>query len=118
MSNSNRKDVIQKHARHISPTFIKLLGMFDMGRVFVHASDVWIWDAEGRRYLDFNAGFGSVNIGHNHPRIVARLNELLTEAPLNFCHMGPAVHAANLAEALCQRLGEPFSICLFCSSGA
>ena len=68
--------------------------------------------------LDFNAGFGSVNIGHNHPRIIARLNELPTEAPLNFCHMGPGVHAANLAEALCQRLGEPLSICLFCSSGA
>jgi putrescine aminotransferase len=118
MPNLNRKDVIQKHARHISPTFIKLLGMFDMGRVFVRAKDVWIWDAQGRRHLDFNAGFGSVNIGHNHPRIASRLSELLAEAPLNFCHMGPAVHAVNLAEALCQRLGEPLSICLFCSSGA
>ena len=37
---------------------------------------------------------------------------------MNFCHLGPAVHAAELAEALCQRLGEPLSICLFCSSGA
>ncbi|MBI2805859.1 MAG: aspartate aminotransferase family protein [Planctomycetes bacterium] len=77
-----------------------------------------MWDAEGRRYLDFNAGFGSVNIGHNHPRMAARLSRLFTEEPLNFCHMGPARHAANLAEALCKRLGEPLSICLFCSSGA
>jgi putrescine aminotransferase len=112
------QDVAQNYARHISPTFIKVLGMYGMGRVFVRASDVWIWDAEGRRYLDFNAGFGSVNIGHNHPRIAARLSELLTEKPLNFCHLGPAMHAANLAKALCQRLGEPLSICLFCSSGA
>ena len=70
MPSLNRKDVIQKYARHISPTFIKVLGMYGMGRVFLRARDVWIWDAEGRRYLDFNAGFGSVNIGHNHPRIV------------------------------------------------
>ncbi|MBI2805860.1 MAG: hypothetical protein HYX68_12845 [Planctomycetes bacterium] len=36
----NSQNTIEKYARHISPTFIKLLGMYGMGRVFVRASDV------------------------------------------------------------------------------
>ncbi|MEM9838046.1 MAG: aspartate aminotransferase family protein [Pseudomonadota bacterium] len=30
-----------------------------------------MWDIEGKRYIDFIAGIGVLNIGHNHPRVVA-----------------------------------------------
>jgi 4-aminobutyrate aminotransferase/(S)-3-amino-2-methylpropionate transaminase len=30
-----------------------------------------IWDVEGREYLDFVAGIGVLNVGHNHPRVLA-----------------------------------------------
>ncbi|MEM1409122.1 MAG: aspartate aminotransferase family protein [Pseudomonadota bacterium] len=30
-----------------------------------------MWDVEGRRYIDFIAGIGVLNLGHNHPRVVA-----------------------------------------------
>lgn len=33
----------------------------------------WVWDVEGRRYLDCLAAYSAVNQGHNHPRIVAAL---------------------------------------------
>ena len=36
-------------------------------RVFKKASGAEVWDIEGRRYLDFLAGAGSLNYGHNHP---------------------------------------------------
>jgi ornithine--oxo-acid transaminase len=34
---------------------------------------VWLWDVEGRRYMDLLAAYGAVNQGHNHPRIVDAL---------------------------------------------
>jgi ornithine--oxo-acid transaminase len=32
-------------------------------------SGVYLWDVEGRRYMDFLAAYSAVNQGHNHPRI-------------------------------------------------
>lgn len=43
--------------------------------VIERAEGVWVWDVEGKRYLDFLAAYGAVNQGHNHPRIVAALAE-------------------------------------------
>ncbi len=34
---------------------------------------VFLWDVEGRRYMDFLAAYSAVNQGHNHPRIVQAL---------------------------------------------
>lgn len=30
-----------------------------------------MWDIEGKRYIDFIAGIGVLNLGHNHPKVVA-----------------------------------------------
>lgn len=38
-------------------------------------SGVYVWDVEGKRYLDFLSSYSAVNQGHNHPRIVAALCE-------------------------------------------
>lgn len=35
----------------------------------------WLWDAEGRRYLDFMSAYSAVSHGHAHPRLVAALIE-------------------------------------------
>jgi len=108
--------VVDKYARHINPSFIRLLGVLGYGRVFERALDVRVWDEEGREYLDFLAGFGAVNIGHNHPRLVRRLQELLGTQPMNLVHVGPSGPAADLAEALAG-LAPPLEIALFSSSG-
>jgi putrescine aminotransferase len=113
-----RHPSISKYARHVNPQFVKLLGLYGYGRVFERARDVWVWDHQGRQYLDFLAGFGSVNVGHNHPRLTARLREFLTAERLNFCHVGPSVEAAELAEALAGAAGAPLQVSLFSSGGA
>jgi putrescine aminotransferase len=107
---------VAKYARHVNPAFVKLLGLFGYGRLFVRARDVWVWDHQGRQYLDFLAGFGSANVGHNHPRLTERLRTFLDEEALNLCHVGPSAHAAELAEAL-AKLAESLTVCLFASSG-
>ena len=38
--------------------------------VVVHkASGCWVWDVDGKKYLDFLAAYSAVNQGHAHPRI-------------------------------------------------
>jgi len=36
-----------------------------------------IWDTDGRRYIDFVGGIGVMNVGHNHPRVMAAVREQL-----------------------------------------
>ena len=36
---------------------------------------VWVWDAEGRKYLDCLSAYSALNQGHCHPKIVAAMTE-------------------------------------------
>ncbi|KEZ70042.1 4-aminobutyrate aminotransferase, partial [Pseudomonas amygdali pv. tabaci str. ATCC 11528] len=38
-----------------------------------------LWDVDGKRYLDFVGGIGVLNIGHNHPNVVAAIQAQLTK---------------------------------------
>lgn len=42
---------------------------------FTHGEGVWLWDPEGRRYLDALAGIGVSCLGHGHPRLVRAISE-------------------------------------------
>jgi 4-aminobutyrate aminotransferase/(S)-3-amino-2-methylpropionate transaminase len=39
------------------------------------AGGATVWDADGRRYLDFVGGIGTLNAGHAHPKVVAAIAE-------------------------------------------
>ena len=43
--------------------------------VITRGEGCWVWDVEGRKYLDFLAAYSAVNQGHCHPRIVRALVE-------------------------------------------
>ncbi len=47
--------------------------------VFNKASNAKLWDAAGRGYIDFFAGAGSLNYGHNNPAIRRRLVDYMLE---------------------------------------
>ena len=54
----------------------------------------YIWDYDGNRYLDFSSQLVNVNIGHQHPKVVAAIQE----------QAGPAVHHRAAAR---QRRSAP-----------
>lgn len=43
--------------------------------VFTRGEGVWLWDVEGRRYLDMMSAYSAVSFGHSHPRLVQALTE-------------------------------------------
>ncbi len=52
-------------ARHLAGTSSGPIGL-----VVDHASGPWLFDPDGKRYLDLIAGIGVANIGHTHPEVV------------------------------------------------
>jgi len=49
----------------------------DFPAVFERASGALMWDEQGRRYIDFFAGAGVLNYGHNHPQLKQRVIEYM-----------------------------------------
>ena len=43
--------------------------------VFSRGEGPWLWDVEGRRYLDMMSAYSAVSFGHSHPRLVRALTE-------------------------------------------
>lgn len=43
--------------------------------VIAKAKGVWVWDVEGKKYMDCLAAYSAVNQGHCHPKIVATLRD-------------------------------------------
>lgn len=43
--------------------------------VLTRGQGIWVWDVEGRRYLDCLSAYSAVNQGHCHPRIVQAMIE-------------------------------------------
>ena len=41
----------------------------------IRAEGLYLYGLDGRQYMDFMAAFGVVNVGHNHPRVVAAARE-------------------------------------------
>lgn len=41
------------------------------------AAGAYVWDDQGRKYLDFVGGIGVLNVGHNHPRVVEAVRRQL-----------------------------------------
>ncbi len=63
-----------------------VLNTYTRDTMMVRGQGSYLWDVEGRRYLDFTMGISVCNLGHCHPRITAAL----------CAQAGTLVHASNL----------------------
>ncbi len=79
-----------------------------------HGQGCWVWDSNGRRYLDALGGIAVNTLGHGHPRLVAALQEQV--ARLIHCSNYYEVPLQEeLAAKLCQISG--LAGAFFCNSG-
>ena len=106
----NQPTTRELYDRYVIPTY----GRFDLR--LARGKGTYVWDEDGKRYLDFGAGIAVTSVGHAHPRIVRVMSE----------QIGTLVHASNLyytrpqailAERLVRLVGAPGKV-FFCNSGA
>jgi acetylornithine/N-succinyldiaminopimelate aminotransferase len=93
---------------HVMNTYARLPVAFERGE------GAWLWDSQGRRYLDALCGIAVCGVGHCHPRLTAVLRE----------QAGTLVHTSNLygitlQEVLADRLAaiSGMDSVFFCNSG-
>ncbi|MEN8107629.1 MAG: acetylornithine transaminase [Pseudomonadota bacterium] len=96
-------------ADHLMSTYARLPVEFERG------DGIWLWDTEGRQYLDALSGIAVCGLGHAHPDVTRAITE----------QAGRLIHTSNLydipqqgqlADRLCQLAG--MDKVFFCNSGA
>lgn len=106
---SQQRAVQALYERHVIPSY----GRFEVA--FSHGQGSWLWDVNGRRYLDLGGGIAVCALGHAHPELV----EALHSQAQRLWHISNLYYhepQGRLAEALTGLLapGKVF----FCNSGA
>ncbi|MEN6498307.1 MAG: aminotransferase class III-fold pyridoxal phosphate-dependent enzyme [Thermoguttaceae bacterium] len=105
----------ERFRRHINPAMLSIAS--GLIKPFVKGQGSRVWDAEGKTYLDFVAGFGSLNLGHNHPDVVAAVQTALAGSPPGFSPAAINPYAAALAEQLATIAPEGLEMTFFANSG-
>ncbi|MEE2948112.1 MAG: aspartate aminotransferase family protein [Verrucomicrobiota bacterium] len=93
----------------VAPTYGRFPITLDRGE------GAFVWDTDGKRYLDLGGGIAVNCLGHSHPEI----SQVLTEQSSRLMHCSNFYHfdgQAQLAENLTKRLGQ--GRVFFCNSGA
>src|SRR5215472_3301780 len=66
---ANLQEIIQREREHLLQTYNRYPVAFERGK------GVFLFDVEGKKYLDFLSGLGVNALGHSHPRIVKTIRE-------------------------------------------
>jgi putrescine aminotransferase len=109
------QSVIEKYSAHINPGLAKLMAFAGFG-VEMKGEGCYVYDHEGRKFLDCLGGYGVFTFGHRHPRIVEAVKRQLDIMPMS----GKAFFnqpQAELAERLAQISPENLEFAFFCNSG-
>jgi acetylornithine/N-succinyldiaminopimelate aminotransferase len=79
-----------------------------------HGQGVYVWDTAGKRYLDALSGIAVNTLGHNHPRLVAALQDQVSKI-MHSCNYYHVPLQQQLADKLVELSG--MSNVFFCNSG-
>ena len=93
---------------HVMNTYKRLPVAFERG------AGCWVWDAQGKRYLDALCGIAVCGLGHSHPRLV----QAITDQAARLIHTSNLYEIA-LQEQLADRLAaiSGMTEVFFCNSG-
>ena len=107
-------------ARHHLHPFSDAVSLAERGaRVITKAEGVYLWDAEGNRFLDGMAGLWCVNVGYGRKEILDAVAAQMQQLPyyntfFQTTHPPVVEHSAKIAELTPDGLNRVF----FCSSGS
>ena len=104
------QELIARRQRALAPSYQLF---YDEPVQLVRGEGVWVYDADGRRYLDCYNNVPSV--GHAHPRVVAALAEQSRLINTHTRYLHPKV--VELAERLGHMLPGDLSVCYFVCTG-
>jgi len=92
---------LEQFATYLNPQKVRVMRAAGLDIIEAQRSGPWVWDLDGRRYLDCFTSAGSFNVGRRNPRVVAAAHaalDRLDHGNFLLCSREKAELAAKLAE--------------------
>jgi len=111
------ENTLALHRQYLNPQMVNVVRLLGYEQDYVKAKGQYLYDAQGRQYLDLLSGFGVFAVGRNHPGVVAALQQTLqTELP-NLVQMSLSTLSGILAKKLAAVTPGALDKLFFCNSG-
>jgi len=106
--------VLARRKRFVNPA---IFHYYKKPLMLVEGKMQYVWDEQGRRYLDCIGGIVTVSVGHCHPHVVEaarKQNETLQHSSTIYLHPNIGAYAEKLA----SKLPGDLKVCYFVNSGS
>ncbi|MEC3953679.1 aspartate aminotransferase family protein [Nocardia sp. CDC153] len=114
---ARRGESFALHERFLNPQQPKVLRAIGFDKTYTRAEGAYLFDADGRDYLDFLSGFGVFAAGRNHPVVRKALHDALDAGLAEWVQFDCPPLPGLLAERLLAR-APGLDRVFFCNSGA
>lgn len=104
--------------KHVNPYLAAKLKQLRIDRTFVRGEGAYLFDSEGRRYLDFMAQYGALPFGHHPQEIWQAIQALHGDAEPVFCQPSISHSSGELAKRLLELAPPGLRYVTFSNSGA
>jgi alanine-glyoxylate transaminase/(R)-3-amino-2-methylpropionate-pyruvate transaminase len=112
-SHVSAADVRAKHKEFLFPC---VANYYEEPVVLTKGKGSWVFDADGREYLDFFGGILTLGLGHCHPEVVSRVQDQLEQLG-HTSTLYPNANQVNVAERLAKITPGKLKKSLFTTSG-
>lgn len=102
-------DPVSLHKQYVVNTYAPNL-------LLTRGQGSWVWDADGKKYLDFLGGIAVIQVGHCHPKLVAAIQKQ-TATLMHVSNLYYNENQPKLAAKLVEKFGGA-GRAFFCNSGA
>ncbi len=111
------KENVDLHAAHVNPQFAKVLRTIGFDKSWIRGQGPYLYDTDGREYLDMLSGYGMFNVGRNHPKVKKILSDFLAMDHASLVQMEAPITSGLLAEELKKRVPSSLDTVYFTNSG-
>jgi predicted acetylornithine/succinylornithine family transaminase len=95
---SKYQEIVDREKKYLLNTYARYPVAMERGK------GAYLWDVDGKRYLDFLSGLGVNALGHAHPRIVKVIREQAAKV-IHLSNLYYNEYQGLLAETLCHKSG-------------
>src|SRR5579863_143726 len=107
------EEVIRKHKEYLWPA---VTNFYQHPLVADHAHMQYVWDLEGRKYLDFFGGILTISVGHTNPKVTSKIKALVDRLQ-HTSTLYPNEAIVELAEKVAQITPGRLQSSFFSNSG-
>jgi len=112
----SRSKALMEEARRYSPGGIhSSIRKMPLDTVFERAEGAYMWDVDGNRYVDYNAAFAAIILGHAYPRIDQAVTDAVQK--LDLVSIGTTEHEIALNRKIVEHVPSA-EMSLLCNTGS